>query len=54
MPIKFKCPHCQTALEAKDDIAGEKHSCPMCGQAVSVPKANSGSQTKPKKSTKKD
>lgn len=54
MPIKFKCPHCQTAIEAVEDIAGEKRSCPMCGQAVTVPKTNSGNQSDLKETTKRD
>jgi hypothetical protein len=54
MPIKFKCPHCKTGLEAADALAGKKRSCPMCGHAVSVPNTNSGSQTEPKESVKKD
>jgi transcription initiation factor IIE alpha subunit len=54
MPIKFKCPHCQTALEAVDESAGKKGSCPMCGQVVSVPKTNSSSETESKESAKKD
>ncbi len=54
MSIEFKCPHCQTALEAKDVLAGAKRACPMCGQVINVPKTNSGSQNVPKESSKKD
>ena len=50
MPIKFKCQHCQTGLEARDDLAGKKGSCPKCGKSITVPKSNSEAQTDPKKS----
>ena len=54
MPIKFKCPHCQTALEGVDELAGTKRSCPKCGKEINVPKMNSSNETEPKESAKKD
>lgn len=54
MAIKFKCQHCQTALEAADVLAGKKRPCPMCGQEVSVPNTNSVNQNKQKEETQKD
>jgi len=54
MPIKFKCPHCQTSLEAISDLAGKKQSCPMCGQAVTVPKTDSGPQSEGKEKAKQE
>jgi hypothetical protein len=54
MPIKFKCPHCQTALEALDDLAGKKRSCPVCKQVVIVPKTDSGSRSDGKETAKQE
>jgi DNA-directed RNA polymerase subunit M/transcription elongation factor TFIIS len=54
MAIQFKCPHCQTGLEARDDLAGQKGSCPKCGKSIDVPKSNLEAQTKPKESEKKE
>jgi DNA-directed RNA polymerase subunit M/transcription elongation factor TFIIS len=52
MAIQFKCPHCQAGLETRDDLAGQKGSCPKCGKSITVPKSDSEAQTEPKKSTK--
>jgi len=35
--MKFNCPHCQKALNVKDELAGKKGKCPFCGQALVVP-----------------
>ena len=53
MAIQFKCPHCQTGLEAIEDLAGQKGSCPKCGKSITVPKSESEGQTKPKESEQK-
>jgi hypothetical protein len=44
MPIKFKCPHCQTPLSAGSDLAGKAAKCPDCGKDVTVP-GEKGAQT---------
>lgn len=54
MSIKFKCPECQTRLEAIDDLAGKNGSCPKCGKSLTVPQSDSEVQTEPKESAKKD
>lgn len=54
MLIKFRCPHCQTALEAGSNLAGKKGSCPKCNKTISVPNDDSGSQPEPKGAEKKD
>lgn len=35
--ILFACPRCETKLNAKPDQAGNKFSCPKCGQRLQVP-----------------
>ena len=37
MPIKFTCPHCQKAINVRDELAGKKGACPGCKKAVTVP-----------------
>lgn len=54
MAIKFKCPNCQTGLEARSDLAGQKGSCPKCGKSITVPKSDSEGKTNPTESAKKD
>jgi hypothetical protein len=36
MPISFTCV-CGRALRVKDDMAGRKARCPVCGQVLTVP-----------------
>jgi len=40
--MKFNCPHCQKALNVKDEIAGKKGKCPSCGGAVTIPEPEIG------------
>lgn len=35
--IRFACPNCQSSLEAKDEIAGQRRRCPKCQTPVVVP-----------------
>ncbi len=37
MAIRFKCPHCQKGLSAKETLAGKKVACAACKKAVLVP-----------------
>lgn len=37
MRVKFKCPHCQTSLEAGSKLIGKKGKCPNCGNEITVP-----------------
>jgi DNA-directed RNA polymerase subunit RPC12/RpoP len=41
--IKFKCFHCQTALQAGSDFAGQKGKCPNCNKEITVPEKDSNS-----------
>lgn len=54
MLIKFRCPHCQTALEATSNFAGKDGDCPKCAKKITVPKNDSGGQTEPQEAAKKD
>jgi DNA-directed RNA polymerase subunit M/transcription elongation factor TFIIS len=48
MAIKFDCPHCKQALEAKDDeLAGKTGSCPKCNKEIQLPE-----KTEPEKPDK--
>lgn len=35
--ISFLCPHCQTEIEATEDMIGERTECPACGGGLLVP-----------------
>ena len=37
MPIRIKCPKCQTILGVKDSLAGKKASCPKCRCMLTIP-----------------
>src|SRR5581483_9048555 len=37
MPIRFKCPHCQKLLSAKDHMAGKRAACNACKKIVQIP-----------------
>jgi uncharacterized paraquat-inducible protein A len=50
MSIKFVCPHCETGLEAKSEVAGQEGNCPKCNKAITVPKDDSGGEAEPKDS----
>lgn len=36
-PIRYHCPRCSRLLEAPRSQAGQKHSCPSCGQRLQIP-----------------
>lgn len=38
MLISFKCPHCQASLQVGSNFAGKKEICPVCKEALTVPK----------------
>lgn len=54
MSIKFKCPHCQALLEAGNELAGKKGTCPKCTKAITVPKTDSAPQSEGKETAKKE
>jgi hypothetical protein len=54
MLIKFKCPHCQLALNVGDDLAGEKATCPNCKKELTIPEKDSGIQNEEKGTAKKE
>jgi len=54
MSIKFKCPHCQTTLEAENNLAGKNGTCPKCNKVITVPTTDSGPQSEGKETTKKE
>ncbi len=35
--VRFRCPGCGSALNAKEELAGQTRRCPKCGTAVTVP-----------------
>jgi len=37
MAIKFACPSCGRALQARDEFAGKRAECPYCGAVSLVP-----------------
>jgi DNA-directed RNA polymerase subunit M/transcription elongation factor TFIIS len=37
MPIRIKCPKCQTILGVKETLAGKKANCPKCRYLLSIP-----------------
>lgn len=37
VPIKVKCPSCQSGFTAPDNAAGKKAKCPKCGGAIEIP-----------------
>lgn len=37
MPIRLRCPECQTLLQVADDAVGKRTRCPQCKQLVAVP-----------------
>ena len=37
MAIKFACPSCRRALQARDEFAGKRAECPFCGAMSLVP-----------------
>ena len=53
MPIQFKCPHCQAALQAVDDLAGKPGKCPKCDKEITVPQ-KAETQSGKKETAKKD
>lgn len=38
MSFKFRCPKCQTELEAQDEWKGMETNCPSCNATVKIPK----------------
>ena len=37
MPIRIKCPKCQTILGVKETLAGKKANCPKCRYLLTIP-----------------
>ena len=37
MPIRIKCPKCQTVLGVKETLAGKKANCPKCRHLLTIP-----------------
>lgn len=37
MPLRIRCPHCQSAQVVPDDAAGEQRACAACGRFLVVP-----------------
>ncbi|GMW03015.1 MAG: hypothetical protein AMXMBFR84_41510 [Candidatus Hydrogenedentota bacterium] len=40
MAIRFKCPHCDTQLQAAGEFAGKTGKCPQCKKALSIPQSD--------------
>ena len=53
MLIKFKCPHCQVALNVGSDFVGEKGVCPQCKKELTVPEKSEEAQGESEKTAKK-
>jgi len=34
MPFEFRCPHCNTGYNVKDELAGKKTKCKKCGNVI--------------------
>jgi hypothetical protein len=34
--IRLTCPHCQSKINAKDDLAGQTRKCPKCAQPIRI------------------
>jgi hypothetical protein len=54
MSIKFQCSKCKTILEAETNLAGNRGSCPKCGNIITIPRDESSGQPEPKEEAKKD
>ena len=39
MPVKVRCPECETAVNAPDKARGKAVRCPNCEAKISVPAA---------------
>lgn len=39
MSFHFRCPNCNTKLEAEDDWQGMENQCPSCQQNLQIPSA---------------
>jgi hypothetical protein len=37
MGVKFTCPHCNSALNVKAELAGKRGRCPRCNEKISIP-----------------
>ena len=35
--VEFRCPNCQTEIQASPDMIGEETECPVCGAKIRVP-----------------
>jgi hypothetical protein len=53
MPIDFKCPHCQAALQAASDLASTQGVCPKCNKVITVPSQDAEPKSEGKGSAKK-
>ncbi len=45
--IRVICPNCQSKLNAKEELLGQKRKCPKCGQAVLIARPDADSQPSP-------
>jgi hypothetical protein len=45
--IRVICPNCQSKLDAKDKVAGQKRKCPKCGKPVYIPRSDEASPQAP-------
>lgn len=43
--IRFKCPHCQKQLQARDHLAGKKAKCTTCQKPVVIPAPPASAKT---------
>ncbi len=43
MPIRFRCPHCERLLGIARRKSGSQIRCPQCGEGISVPHEDDGS-----------
>ena len=54
MLIRFKCPHCQTALQVGSDFAGKTGVCPKCKEEIPIPEPEAGTRSDNKEPAKKE
>ncbi|NOZ21659.1 MAG: TIGR00266 family protein, partial [Planctomycetes bacterium] len=47
MTIQTACPKCKQAYSLKDELAGKTVKCKKCGQAFTLPKADSPAAAPP-------
>jgi hypothetical protein len=49
MTIQFRCPGCNSKLNAKESLAGQTRDCPKCQTTVTIPGPSDGGQPQPAK-----